>query len=112
MIATRLGLAASVKPEVHPEPRGDLFGEVAFQLVSGGGQPRQMKDGALHERSTGLLGGMLIQRHDVGARVSQERADRGDQSGPVGAAQQQASHVLDRQCRAAERILARSRALN
>ena len=101
-----LGLGGLGQAEVHAEPRGDPFSEVALQRIAGGGQTGQMKDGALHERSTGLLGGMLIQRHDVGAGVGQEGADRGHQPRPVGAAQQQPSDVLDRQRHPADRILA------
>jgi hypothetical protein len=56
-----------------------------------------MKDGALHEGAAGLLRGVLIQRHDIGAGIGQKRAHRGDQSGPVCAAQQEPTDVLDRQ---------------
>src|SRR4026207_181130 len=37
--------------------------------------------------STGLCDGLFMQRHAIGARVSQNGADRGDQPGPVGAEQ-------------------------
>jgi hypothetical protein len=69
-----------------------------------GGHPRQMKDGALHERSTSLLGGMLIQRHDIGTRVSQEGADRRHQPGRSAQRSSSRPHVVDRQCRAADWI--------
>jgi hypothetical protein len=64
------------EPEVHRELLGHLLGEVAGQIVTRGRQTRQMKDRALHEHSTGLLGRVLVQRDDVGARLGQEGADR------------------------------------
>ena len=75
-------------------------------------RPGQMKDGALHERSTGLLGGMLVQRDDVGTRARQERADRGHQTGAVIAAQQQPAHVLGVQQVAAVREFERRHAVD
>jgi hypothetical protein len=90
-------------------PRGTVWQGSAQLLLSGGPgsrQPRQMKDGPLHEDSTGLLGGMLIQGDDVGTRFGQEAGDRGDQAGPVRATHQQAADVLDRQRRLPRRELA------
>jgi hypothetical protein len=52
----------------------------------------------------GLLGGVLIQRHDIGTRLSQEALTARHQPAPGHAAQQQASHVLDGQCGAAGSI--------
>jgi len=73
-----------------------LLTEVTFQRVPRSRQSRQMKNGALHERSAGLLGRMLIQRHDIGPGVGQEGADGRHQPGPIAAAQQQPAHILDR----------------
>jgi hypothetical protein len=42
----------------------------------------------LHEGAAGLFGGVLVQRHDVGARRREETADRGDETRAVGAPQQ------------------------
>jgi hypothetical protein len=56
-----------------------------------------VKDGALHEGSARLAGGVLIQRNDVGPGASQERAHGGDQAGPICAAQQQSAEIAQRQ---------------
>jgi hypothetical protein len=40
---------------------------------------------------------MLVQRHDIGPGLGQESADGRHQPGPIGAAQQQPAHILDRQ---------------
>jgi hypothetical protein len=55
-----------------------------------------VEDRALHEDAAGLFGGVLIQRHDVGAGVGEKGADGRDQSRSVGAAQQKPTNVLDR----------------
>ncbi len=91
------GFGGLGQPEVHVELRGDLLAKITFERVARGRQPGQVKDRALHERAAGLLGGMLVQRHDVGAGAGQEGADRRDQSRAVGAAQQQPADILDRQ---------------
>ena len=67
MTATRLGLAASVSRKSISNVLGHLLGEVVGQRVARSRQTRQVKDGALHEHSTSLLGRMLVQRDDVGA---------------------------------------------
>ena len=76
---------------------GNLLGEIAFETVARGRQPRQVKYRPLHERAAGLLGGMLVQRHDVGARACQESADCRDKSRAVGTSQQQPADILGRQ---------------
>ena len=89
------------QPEVHVERSRDLLGEVTLQRITSRGQSRQVENRPLHERATGLLGGVLIQRDDVGAGRRQETAHRGDQTGSVGAAQQQPADILGRQVSAA-----------
>ena len=90
------GLGRLGQPEVHVEPAGNLLGEIAFERVARRRQPRQMKYRPLHEGAAGLLGGVLIQRNDVGARRRQETAHRRDQTRAVGAPQQQPTDVLGR----------------
>jgi hypothetical protein len=40
---------------------------------------------------------VLIQRDDIGPGAGQERADGGDQAGPIRAAQQQSAEIAQRQ---------------
>jgi hypothetical protein len=49
------------QPEIHVESRGQPLTEGTLQLIARSRQPGEMKDRALHERSAGLLGRMLIQ---------------------------------------------------
>ena len=76
------------QPEIHVEPRGDLFTEIAFEGVARGGEPWQVENGPLHERAAGLLSGVLVQRDDIGARVGEERTYRRHQARSIGTAQQ------------------------
>jgi len=83
-----LGFGRLGESEIHLEPGRQLLSEVTLQRVPCGRQPRKMKNGALHGRSAGLLGGMLIQRHDIGPGRGQEGADGRHQPRLVGAAHQ------------------------
>lgn len=83
------------QPEVYIEPRGHLITEIPFEGVSRGRQSRQVEYRSLHERAARLLGGVLIQRHDVGARSCEECTYRRDQSGSIGTAQQEPAYILD-----------------
>src|SRR3546814_11084051 len=55
-----------------------LRGESLAETVPRRRQPRQVEYGALQENSALGGGGVLIQRHDVGARTGHERADGRD----------------------------------
>jgi hypothetical protein len=76
------------QPEIHIEPRGHLLTEIPLKGVSRGRQPGQVEYRPLHERAAGRLGGVLIQRHNVGACTGQKRAHGRDQAGTVCAAEQ------------------------
>ena len=91
------GLRRLGQPEIHIELRGNLLAEISFERIARGRQPGQVEYRPLHERAAGLLGGMLIQRHDVGARAGEECTYRRHQSRSVGTAQQQPTDILDRQ---------------
>ena len=85
------------QPKVHIELRGHLLTEISFESVARGGQPGQVENRPLHERAPGLLGGMLVQRDDVGPRAGEECTYRRHQPGSIGAAQQKPTHILDPQ---------------
>ncbi len=89
-----LGFRCFGEPEVHVELRSHVLGEITLECIPGGRQTRKVKDRALHEGATGLLGRVLVQRHDVRAGTRQKSADRSDQTRSVGAAQQQPADVL------------------
>ncbi len=97
------GLGGFGQPEVHVERRRHLLAESGLERVPRRGQPGQVKDGALHERSTALGGRMLVQRDDVRPGGGQEGTDRGDQTRSVGAVQQQPADVVDRKLSLVER---------
>ena len=82
------GFGGLGQPEVDAERLGHLRGELLLQLGAGGGQAGEVEDRPLHEDPAGLLGGVLIQRDDVGPGIGQEGRDRGHQSGAVVAAEQ------------------------
>src|SRR6202790_5834519 len=82
------------QPEIHIEPRGHLLTEISFESVARGRQPGQVEYGPLHERAPGLLGGVLIQRHDVGAGAGEKRTYRGHQSWSIGTTQQEPTNIL------------------
>jgi hypothetical protein len=78
-----LGPGRLAQPEIHPEPRRHPAGEGTLQGIARRGQAGQMKNPALHEHPTGLGGGILIQRHDIGTSLSQKRAHRRHQPRPI-----------------------------
>src|ERR1700735_1923986 len=87
------GLGCLGEAIVDRELSGHAAGEVALQPVDGGGQPGQVKDRALQESSVLRRGGVLVQRNNIGARLGQKGAHRGDQPRAVVAAKQQAADV-------------------
>src|SRR5262249_18783722 len=66
----------------------------SFETIARGRQSWQVEDRALHERAAGLLGGVLVQRDDVGPRTGEERTHRSNQPRSIGAAQQEPTHIL------------------
>src|ERR1700676_2274580 len=71
-----------------------MLTEISLQDVARGREPGQVEYGPLHERAAGLLGGVLIQRHDVGAGAGEKRTYRGHQSWSIGATQQEPTNIL------------------
>lgn len=82
-----LGFGRLGEPVVDLVLLGNGAGELPLQLVDGGGETGQMKDRALQEGPVFWRGGVLVQGNDVGAGLGQEGAYRGDDSGPVMAAE-------------------------
>ena len=110
MMATRFGLAVFAMRKSMPNGAANCSAESHSNTSPAATRPGR-KDGALHEHPAGLLRGMVIQRHDIGARLSEERAGRRHQRRPVGAAQQSSPMSFDRKCRAPVRILTNSGAM-
>ena len=71
MIATRLGSAASVSEKSIPNCSATCSVKSRLTRLARR-STREVEDGALHERSAGLCGGMLIQGDDVGPGIGEE----------------------------------------
>ena len=56
-----LGFRCFAQPVVDGERFSDLQPEIALEVISRSSKPGKVEDGALHEGSTGLPSGMLVQ---------------------------------------------------